>query len=57
MSSASRSHVCRYFYTIYFTILLIHRALRDDDMCQKKYGNDWNRYKQKVPYWFIPGII
>jgi delta14-sterol reductase/lamin-B receptor len=49
--------VLTYFYTIYFTILLIHRALRDDDMCQKKYGDDWNRYKQKVPYWFIPGII
>ena len=50
-------------------MLLIHRALRDDDMCQKKYGNGWNRYKQEVPYsghcilfyfiwyWFIPGII
>jgi len=46
-----------YYYAIYFAILLIHRGIRDDQMCQAKYGNDWNVYKNMVPYRFIPGII
>eukprot|EP00939_MAST-03C_sp_MAST-3C-sp1_P001350 g1350.t1 len=46
-----------YFYAIYFAILLIHRALRDDDQCTQKYGKDWPRYKSKVPYVFIPGVL
>lgn len=46
-----------YFYAIYFCILLVHRSIRDDHMCQEKYGDDWQRYKQMVPYRFIPGIV
>jgi delta14-sterol reductase len=46
-----------YFYPIYFAVFLIHRALRDDDACEKKYGHDWPAYKAKVPYLFFPGII
>lgn len=46
-----------YFYAIYFCILLIHRAVRDDHACQEKYGEDWQAYKKQVPYMFIPGII
>jgi delta14-sterol reductase/lamin-B receptor len=46
-----------YFYCTYFAILLIHRAARDDHMCSQKYGDDWERYKQKVPALFIPGLI
>ena len=46
-----------YFYSIYFGILLVHRALRDDHACAAKYGQDWNAYKQKVPSLFIPGLI
>lgn len=46
-----------YFYPIYFGVLLIHRAMRDDHFCAVKYGEDWSRYKQKVPALFIPGII
>ncbi len=46
-----------YFYSIYFAILLIHRAMRDDHACHEKYGKDWIRYKKRVPYVFIPGII
>ena len=45
-----------YYYAIYFAILLMHRASRDDHQCQLKYGNDWDTYKQLVPYKFIPGI-
>lgn len=46
-----------YFYAIYFAILLVHRSMRDDEMCAHKYGEDWLKYKQKVPYRFIPGFI
>lgn len=46
-----------YFYAIYFAILLIHRSIRDDEMCAHKYGDDWLEYKRQVPYRFIPGII
>ncbi|KAL7558443.1 hypothetical protein ACA910_015781 [Epithemia clementina (nom. ined.)] len=46
-----------YYYAIYFAILLVHRSMRDDQMCQAKYGEDWQTYKQLVPYRFIPGIV
>eukprot|EP01040_Poterioochromonas_malhamensis_P010094 gene10094-10973_t len=46
-----------YFQAIYFFALLLHRALRDDEKCKEKYGEDWEEYKRKVPYLFIPYII
>lgn len=46
-----------YFYAIYFAILLVHRAIRDDHMCSEKYGADWKEYKKRVPCVFFPGII
>uniref|UniRef100_D8QIL6 Delta(14)-sterol reductase ERG24 n=1 Tax=Schizophyllum commune (strain H4-8 / FGSC 9210) TaxID=578458 RepID=D8QIL6_SCHCM len=39
-----------YFYPIYFAILLVHRQLRDDEACHKKYGADWDTYKKLVPW-------
>ncbi|TFK48660.1 ERG4/ERG24 ergosterol biosynthesis protein [Heliocybe sulcata] len=45
-----------YFYPIYFAVLLIHRQRRDDDNCQKKYGEDWNKYMELVPYRIIPYV-
>jgi delta14-sterol reductase/lamin-B receptor len=46
-----------YYYAIYFAILLIHRSIRDDHLCQAKYGDDWETYKKMVPYRFIPGVV
>lgn len=46
-----------YFYCIYFGILLIHRAIRDDHVCAIKYGSDWAIYKRKVPCIFVPGVV
>eukprot|EP00597_Dinobryon_sp_UTEXLB2267_P006845 CAMPEP_0170083680 /NCGR_PEP_ID=MMETSP0019_2-20121128/19054_1 /TAXON_ID=98059 /ORGANISM="Dinobryon sp., Strain UTEXLB2267" /LENGTH=390 /DNA_ID=CAMNT_0010299365 /DNA_START=228 /DNA_END=1400 /DNA_ORIENTATION=+ len=46
-----------YFQAIYFLVLLIHRAIRDDGMCHEKYGDDWLEYKRRVPYLFIPYVI
>lgn len=49
--------VLTYFYSIYFLILLVHRAYRDDHACSVKYQEDWAKYKKNVPYMFIPGIL
>lgn len=46
-----------YFQAIYFLVLLVHRAIRDDKMCHEKYGEDWVEYKRRVPYAFIPYVI
>ncbi|KAF7965704.1 hypothetical protein HWV62_9811 [Athelia sp. TMB] len=45
-----------YFYVIYFAVLLIHRQRRDDENCEKKYGEDWHKYKKMVPYRIIPYV-
>lgn len=45
-----------YFYPIYFAVLLIHRELRDEEKCHKKYGKDWDRYCEKVRWRIIPYV-
>lgn len=50
------THVLPYFYAIYFGILLVHRAARDDHLCSLKYGADWQKYKKEVKWLFLPGI-
>ncbi|SOV06722.1 probable ERG24 - C-14 sterol reductase [Ustilago sp. UG-2017a] len=45
-----------YFYVAYFAVLLVHRQLRDDGACQKKYGKDWDKYCKLVRSRIIPGI-
>jgi protein-S-isoprenylcysteine O-methyltransferase Ste14 len=46
-----------YFYPIYFAILLIHRFYRDEQKCRLKYGSDWDRYCELVPWKIIPYIF
>ena len=46
--------VVTYFYVLYFAVLLIHRARRDDEKCQRKYGADWEEYKRRVPARIVP---
>ncbi|KAH6693472.1 Delta(14)-sterol reductase [Plectosphaerella plurivora] len=45
-----------YFYVLYFAILLIHRDRRDDEKCSRKYGDDWEKYKQTVKWRILPGV-
>jgi len=45
-----------YFYVIFLTILLVHRSGRDELRCSDKYGQDWVKYRARVPYRMIPGI-
>lgn len=48
--------VMPHIYFIYLAALLVHRARRDEALCKAKYGADWTRYCEKVPYQFVPGI-
>lgn len=46
-----------FVYPIYLTILLCHRCKRDEDKCYKKYGNSYNNYVDKVPFYILPRIF
>ncbi len=46
-----------FFYVLFLTVLLTHRAFRDDTKCRNKYGEDWNKYCALVPYKIIPGVV
>ena len=48
--------IVTYFYVVYFAILLIHREMRDEEKCLRKYGKDWEEYRKKVPWRLLPGI-
>lgn len=43
-----------YFYVSFLTVLLVHRAYRDDARCSAKYGKDWQRYCDVVPGKLLP---
>jgi protein-S-isoprenylcysteine O-methyltransferase Ste14 len=45
-----------YFYPLWFALLLLTRERRDDRWCGEKYGDDWTRYKERVPYRIVPGV-
>ncbi|KAF2179025.1 sterol C-14 reductase-like protein [Zopfia rhizophila CBS 207.26] len=45
-----------YFFMLYFAILLVHRERRDEEKCRRKYGKDWERYCELVPYRIVPYI-
>merc|ERR1711988_936300 len=42
-------------YVAYFWLMDIHRFFRDEERCKTKYGKDWDRYVDAVPYCLIPG--
>lgn len=46
-----------YLYFAFLTTLLVHRALRDEEKCSKKYGRYWEEYRKLVPYKIVPGIF
>lgn len=50
-------NILPYFYVIFLVILLSNRAYRDDRRCADKYGLDWLKYCERVPYKIIPYVI
>ena len=50
-------HFLPYFYVTFFVIFLLHRTRRDMARCKRKYGADWDRYTEAVPYRYIPKVF
>ena len=50
------THFMPYFYVTFLTVLLAHRALRDDDRCTLKYGRFWDEYRKLVPNRILPSF-
>ena len=51
------NHAFPYFYVVFLTILLLHRAFRDEERCHKKYGEGWEIYCAKVRWRIFPNIL
>jgi 7-dehydrocholesterol reductase len=49
--------VLPYFYIVFLIALLTDRALRDDNRCAIKYGEDWKRYCEVVRYRILPWAL
>jgi protein-S-isoprenylcysteine O-methyltransferase Ste14 len=45
-----------YFFMVYFAVLLVHRERRDEEKCRRKYGKDWERYCEVVPWRIVPYV-
>ncbi len=45
-----------YFYLIFLILLLIDRAYRHERRCANKYGKNWEKYCERVPFRLIPFI-
>lgn len=45
-----------FLYPAFFFVMIMHRASRDEARCRAKYGADWDRYLEVVPWRFIPFI-
>lgn len=50
-------HFLPYMYVTFFVVMILHRAGRDIARCKRKYGDDWDRYCEEVPYLFIPYVF
>ncbi|KAF8142498.1 7-dehydrosterol-delta 7-reductase [Mycena galopus ATCC 62051] len=49
-ASCGVRNVFPYAYFVQMIVLLVHRSIRDENRCSKKYGKDWELYKARVPY-------
>jgi 7-dehydrocholesterol reductase len=45
-----------YFYLTFLVLLLVDRAFRQERRCAMKYGSDWDKYCERVPFRFIPFV-
>ena len=45
-----------YFYLTFLFLLLIDRSFRQEKRCAMKYGTDWDKYCEMVPFRLIPFV-
>jgi len=43
-----------WFYSVFFSVMIVHRAARDIERCRQRYGDAWKEYEKRVPWLFIP---
>lgn len=55
--TAKLHHLMPYLYVIFLSLLLLHRAFRDDARCREKYSAFWTEYCDKVKYLIVPGLL
>eukprot|EP00937_MAST-01D_sp_MAST-1D-sp2_P000631 g631.t1 len=56
LANPSKNGALVLFYSVFLTILLTERAVRDHKKCQLKYGKYWSEYCRRVPYKIVPGL-
>ena len=54
---AGFTHITPWFYWLFLVILLVDRSMRDERRCAAKYGEDWARYCERVPWRIVPGVF
>ncbi|XP_069702526.1 delta(14)-sterol reductase TM7SF2 isoform X2 [Periplaneta americana] len=51
------AHPLPYIVPLFVTLLLLHRAKRDDARCKQRYNAAWERYSNRVQYHVIPRVF
>ncbi|CDF35421.1 unnamed protein product [Chondrus crispus] len=51
-----RASPLAYFYFFYLLLLTVHREMRDDQRCSRKYKSLWDEYCLQVPYRMVPFV-
>ncbi len=50
------THYIPYFYLTFLFLLLMDRSYRQERRCKTKYGKDWDKYCERVPFRLIPFV-
>ncbi|PSN36802.1 hypothetical protein C0J52_19387 [Blattella germanica] len=53
----SIAHPLPYIVPLFTTLLLAHRAKRDDSRCRQRYSASWDRYCSRVKYCIMPKVF
>lgn len=54
VAQTTTEQIIPWLYPLYYLVLFIPRERDDDKVCADKYGEDWNKYKEAVPYRIFP---